>query len=397
MKNMAALTRNVRAFFKLQGSVLKDVGCRQLYSPAALGVDNYVRSRERVATQFTNLADKFRAKMAEFSEPSSANMIFTEDLKNMAHLVQKGCKEDLELVVKMMTRFYQQNKNLRFGSFIFGPVIMRMFYYVNEPDLALEVFRKPELDGFFDQLVSYQVLMDLLLINHKYKEVLEVFEAVTEKQLQNARYPRNVTLLAFAACYKMQNSEESLNYAMSLWNNLQKVGHQPLRRTCTFAAALALRQNAPQYTLEIVSSVRQQNYVTVRNLKMAALADLGRPDDVMPLLRSILVVDDPDARKQSVMQDALDKVRQSVELADNKELSYQFGQIEKQLREQGHLQSTVTVCCPGTGRAAVLGDRASDGGTAAREEVPGHKLHPATERRAANQDPTWPARATVVL
>jgi pentatricopeptide repeat domain-containing protein 2 len=53
--------------------------------------------------QFINLADKFRAKMLEFSGPSSTNMIFTEDLKNMIHLAE-ATSDDLDLVYKMITR-----------------------------------------------------------------------------------------------------------------------------------------------------------------------------------------------------------------------------------------------------------------------------------------------------
>lgn len=45
-------------------------------------------------------------------------MIFTEDLKNMVHLVQN--EEDLNLVEVMMKKFNAQNKELRFGNFVFG-------------------------------------------------------------------------------------------------------------------------------------------------------------------------------------------------------------------------------------------------------------------------------------
>nr|CAD7597485.1 unnamed protein product [Timema genevievae] len=140
---------------------------------------------------------------------------------------------------KIDQRFNQQNKDLRFGNFVFGPVVMRMFYYMNTPEAALE------------------------------------------------------------------NTKESFELAMDIWRELQTVGHIPLRRSATFAAALALNQNSPQYALEIISTVRQQNYITIRNIKMAALADLGRVDDALPILRSILLVDDPDQRKQSVTEDVV--------------------------------------------------------------------------------------------
>jgi hypothetical protein len=37
------------------------------------------------------------------------------------------------------SRFNQQNKEVRFGSYVFGPVVMRMYYFLNKPDEALEV------------------------------------------------------------------------------------------------------------------------------------------------------------------------------------------------------------------------------------------------------------------
>nr|CAD7456607.1 unnamed protein product [Timema tahoe] len=244
---MARYIRHVRSkLFSFQNQYLMGFenvssnnikGTRHLYSDAVLGVDNYVRTRERIQTQFATMSEKFKSKMIEFSEPSSSNMIFTEDLKNMVHLVEKDSSDDLNLVIKMLRRFNQQNKDLRFGNFVFGPVVMRMFYYMNTPDAALE------------------------------------------------------------------NTKESFEMAMDIWRELQTVGHIPLRRSATFAAALALNQNSPQYALEIISTVRQQNYITIRNIKMAALADLGRVDDALPILRSILLVDDPDQRKQSVTED----------------------------------------------------------------------------------------------
>jgi len=49
------------------------------------------------------MADKFKAKMTELSQSETSNMIFTEDLKNMCHLVDNK-PEDLALMQKMMKR-----------------------------------------------------------------------------------------------------------------------------------------------------------------------------------------------------------------------------------------------------------------------------------------------------
>ena len=55
---------------------------RQLYAPAALGIEGFLHSRERIKMQITNV-DSFKAKMQEFvNEENSKNLVFTEDLRN---------------------------------------------------------------------------------------------------------------------------------------------------------------------------------------------------------------------------------------------------------------------------------------------------------------------------
>lgn len=55
---------------------------------------------------------------------------------------------------------------------------------------------------------------------------------------------------------------------MKLWKELSETGHLPMRRATTFAAGLALNQGEPAIALEILASSRNQNYMTVRSLKV---------------------------------------------------------------------------------------------------------------------------------
>lgn len=79
------------------------IGVRSLYSITSLGVDGYLQQRERIKTQFDTLGDRFRSKMKDFVAPSSSNMVFTEDLKQMIHLAD-GTEEDLDLIEQMMVK-----------------------------------------------------------------------------------------------------------------------------------------------------------------------------------------------------------------------------------------------------------------------------------------------------
>ncbi|XP_023026652.1 pentatricopeptide repeat-containing protein 2, mitochondrial [Leptinotarsa decemlineata] len=310
---------------------------RNLYSKETLGIDAFLQQCQTTQNQMENLSEKFKEKMSEYVENHTKHMVFTEDLKNMIHLSNND--KDLELVVKMIKKFNQQNKELRFGSFIFGPVAMRLFHHFNAPDIALECFKSPDLSGFFDQLVSYQILLDLLYDNEKYQEIIECADIIKDRQLEGIKHPRNIVVLVMAACYKM-NSKESLDYALRLWQELKEIGHYPLRRATTFCAGLALNQGNPGVALEVLTSAQNQNYTTVRNLKVACLAEVGRVENAIPILKGVLSEDNPNPVKQTFNREVLEKVKNAVLKIDNPDLALEFNRIEQTFQKLGHISDT---------------------------------------------------------
>jgi len=80
------------------------LGKRNLYERAAIGLDKYEFFREKIDNQFSD-SDKllFRERMKSFADPESNSLIFTEDLKQIVHMVGDN-EEDLTLVEKMMKK-----------------------------------------------------------------------------------------------------------------------------------------------------------------------------------------------------------------------------------------------------------------------------------------------------
>ncbi|XP_022168395.1 pentatricopeptide repeat-containing protein 2, mitochondrial-like isoform X1 [Myzus persicae] len=324
--------------------IVQNVLCkRNLYERAAIGLDKYEFFREKIENQFSD-SDKllFRERMKTFADPESSSLIFTEDLKQIVHMVGDN-EADLTLVEKMMKKYNKQNQGLRFGNFTFGPVVMRMYYHLNKPDLALQLFNDPEMDGFFNHLSSYQILMDLLFVNEQFDQILLVYKTIQERQLQIAKFPKGVMMLVFAACYKL-NTTESFEYACKLWSDQQEAGHSPIRKTITFFAANAINQNSPHIALEVITSVRNQSYVTLRNIKVVALCDLGRIIDALPLLRSVLTLDQPMSGgpvvKQTYCRDVINLVKSAAEKHNDKELSLELDRIFNQLEELNMITET---------------------------------------------------------
>uniref|UniRef100_A0A8D8ZLA4 Pentatricopeptide repeat-containing protein 2, mitochondrial n=1 Tax=Cacopsylla melanoneura TaxID=428564 RepID=A0A8D8ZLA4_9HEMI len=318
-------------------------GVRFLYSSEALGIDNYANAREKTALQFQDLREKFYQKMVEFSDPASHNMVFTEDLKHILHLAENN-ETDLKLVRQMLTKFNSQNKELRFGNYIFGPVVMRLYHHLNQPDEALELFLHEDFKFFFTQNNSYHLLLDLLFKNEKYEDVLKVFDIIETRQSQGSRYPRSAIILYLAALYKL-NTPEAFERAVSLYKKLNAAGVGHIRRAVSLAAGLAANQGRYNEVIEFLALLPGQGtYVTVRNLKLLAMNGVGRHDDVLTLLQGFLVVDMPEIKlknvKQTVFKDVMDRIVSDFESLDNVELKANFSKLHAQLKEFNHVSSS---------------------------------------------------------
>ncbi|XP_071567711.1 pentatricopeptide repeat-containing protein 2, mitochondrial [Temnothorax nylanderi] len=282
--------------------------CRFLYSDQSLGLQGYENARLNFRNQFLNVENTFRGKMEEVCNTDSS-MIFTEDLKSMLHLAQKK-PEDIELLVKMLTKFNNQTKEMRFGTFIFGPVVMRAFYYLDEPDLAYTAFKDPKFENFFDQLVSYQILLSLLYKHGKYAQMREVYDIIRTRHIETG-YARNSLILVMAACYK-ENTPETLEYGLKVWREIDEKGYMIMRRATTFLAALAIKQNLSHIAIEILSSIKEARYIHIRCLKIVAYTDLKRFTEIVPILRASLEHDRPNSKKECYFRDVIEKLEEAM-------------------------------------------------------------------------------------
>lgn len=78
-----------------------------------------------------------------------------------------------------------------------------------------------------------------------------------------------------------------------------------MRRASTFLTALAIKQNSPHIAIEIVTSMRESRYIDVRCLKVLAYTDLKRFTEIVPIFRTSLEFDRPNANKETYFQDVV--------------------------------------------------------------------------------------------
>ncbi|KAG7189427.1 hypothetical protein KM043_017130 [Ampulex compressa] len=289
-------------------------GCRYMYTERSLNMPGYEQSRVHFSKQFMNVEKVFRDKMVEVCNDKNG-MIFTEDLKAMTHLLRKE-ERDIELLEKMLLKFNSQNKELRFGTFIFGPVVMRAFYYLDEPDIALKLFKNPELNTFFDQHAAFQILLTLLYKHERYTDMRSVFDVIKLKHISGIGHPKSTALLVMAACYK-ENTPESFEYALNLWRDMTEKGQEMLRRVLILLSALALKQKAAHIAIEILTGVKDQRFIETKCLKILSFLELERYAEIIPILRTLVQFDRPPMRKDRMFKDVIQQIEQKLDTINN--------------------------------------------------------------------------------
>jgi len=319
-------------------NVLQFKGIRPLYTIQALGIDAYCSQRMRVGTQFSRgpeMRERFFTRMESLLSDQNNEEIYAEDLKTVLNLAENSDRE-IDIINKMVEKYHSQHSiHLNEGNktnFIFGPVIMRFFHHLNKPRAALQLIQNPETMPIFDQFISYQILMDSLLNNQMYEDVLAVFSQVQERNIKGAKFPKNCFVLAATALYRM-NTAESLQKAESLLTESKKLDVLPLRRVLTYCAMLALKQNQPETALEMLSNSNQQNYITVRNQKVLALARLGNFTDTIAILRSGVYSNDQLSRQRTTLKDVMSEVGRLLESSGQKDYQLEFERVSKLLRD----------------------------------------------------------------
>ncbi|XP_034950355.1 pentatricopeptide repeat-containing protein 2, mitochondrial-like isoform X1 [Chelonus insularis] len=340
------MSNRIKMFTRLGLSVLNNnikkpiisSGTKTLYTASGLGIDEYKITRERVLVKYGSGADGFRKKMSDIVNNENS-MVFSEDLKNFGYMIN-NTPEELAVLSNLILKYNSQNSDFRFGVIRSGPIIMRALHYLNQPDVAFELFMNPNTDAFFNQITTFILLEDLLYENKKYNQVREVYNKI-KLLLNNSVHPKLVAIIIMLSCYK-ENTPESFEYGLNIYREIINKGNTPLKKIVSAIGALSLNQKAPHITLEILSQFSNQNYISVKSLRLIALAELGRLENIFVEFKFIL---QHEAKNNQLYKDVIPKIQETFKngnLEPNPELlqlleKLQFGGYISDLTLDEHL------------------------------------------------------------
>ncbi|XP_003702888.1 pentatricopeptide repeat-containing protein 2, mitochondrial [Megachile rotundata] len=327
----------LRGLFKLNLGLTKavfsksnflTVGLRSLYTERDLGITSYENTRFLYRNQFISIEDTFRAKMKEICQ-NEDGMIFTEDLKAMIHLAQSN-DTDMQLVSDMLVKYLKLKAEKPISSYVFGTVVMRMCYYLNEPKFALSMFNNPEVGDTFAYQSAIRVLVCLLFKHQMYTELKEVIEQMANKK--GTEFILSNSIMLYAACMK-ENTPESAQYAIERWREHCRI-RIPSARATSMVAYLAIKHNSPEEALEMLSVVNRNNAMSIRCLKVLAYAHLGKFLSVIPLLKYSTEQEVLVPHKYGYYADVLFTLQEKLRECNSPEEEQILALIEKLKRQQ---------------------------------------------------------------
>lgn len=229
---------------------------RLLCSREGLGLNHYDRNRVFMVNKMGPLKEKFRIRLEEYMQ-SPTNPIFTDDLNAMLYIAES--KEDVQTCMKMVKRFAKDTANtMRFSSYEFGPLVMRLLHHLKNADLAYSLIDDKDYSSFFRNITSLSVLGDMLYEAGQYEKVLLVSNMPRNGFIDGPRRPIDLTILALASCLQL-GDDAALEYAKQVLQDVKQDNIQIPHRCLNSGAYLAIKKGNLSLAKEFLNLAKNKD------------------------------------------------------------------------------------------------------------------------------------------
>ncbi|CAH2296897.1 pentatricopeptide repeat-containing 2, mitochondrial isoform X1 [Pelobates cultripes] len=256
-------------------------------------------------------------------------IILRSELQTLLHLCETPA--DVEFAKQVIYRYHEENKNVIFGEFRFGPIFIRLCYDLDLEDAALELVKDQSLGHFFHDCTSFNILMDMLFTKGQYERAVDVLLEMRQRKI---KFSKDTYILAFASCYKLNNSD-SCKICSTLLDEIEmKDSWLPTQAAC-FAVAFALKQKQFRAAKTVYSQIRNSNGKLCKNLHLLVKLHNNELEDVLHVLEVAVAATGPVfVRKPEFSEDVMSAIEEKLK---HTELERRFNQVYLDLQNSGQI------------------------------------------------------------
>ncbi|KAL6463523.1 hypothetical protein MHYP_G00279140 [Metynnis hypsauchen] len=300
---------------------------RHLLSEDVVKLQDFQQRKLAVAHQVSGSKSHYFDTLNQKMERNE--LILKDELKLLLHLCHTP--EDMVTARNAIYRYHEENRNVAFGDFRFGPLFMRLCYELGLEDMAVSTLTDRTLKGFFSDGTSFNIAIDMLFTKECYEGALEV---VGDMKSQGVPFNKDTFTLAFATCYKL-NTPKSYHICLALMEEGQTKGILIPRHAYCCAVALALKQNDTERAQSIYSQIMSIDSRLCQNLRVLMLVKTGSiKDAVEALTTALLSKSSVFVRKPEFSQEVVDVLR---ERTSDGPWELQVEQVVRRLQQAGQV------------------------------------------------------------
>ncbi|KAK3527313.1 hypothetical protein QTP86_020243 [Hemibagrus guttatus] len=300
---------------------------RYLLSEDVVRLDDFQKKKLAVARQLSGSKEHFFNALNKKMETNQ--LILKDELKLLLLLCQSP--EDMVTARNAIYRYHEENGNMVFGEFRFGPLFMRLCYELGLADLAFTTLTDKRLKGFFPDCTSFNLAIDLLFSKGQFEGALEL---IREMKAQGVAFNKDTFTLAFATCYKL-NTPKSYQICLALLEEGQTKASFIPRHAYCIAVAFALKQDDVERAQSIYSQIMNTDSRLCQNLRVLLLAMAGSIKDAVSVLTTALLSDSlVFVKKPDFCQEVVDVLK---ERSDDGPWKMQVEHLVNQLQQAGQV------------------------------------------------------------
>ncbi|KAG7262196.1 hypothetical protein CRUP_037718, partial [Coryphaenoides rupestris] len=125
-------------------------------------------------------------------------LIRKDELNLLLHVCQSV--DDMAVARVAIQRYHEETPKCAVGEYKFGPLFIRLCYELSLEEMAAATLKDKKLRGFFSDMTSFNIAVDMLFTKGSYDSALELLR---DMMSQGVAFNKDTYMLACATCYKL--------------------------------------------------------------------------------------------------------------------------------------------------------------------------------------------------
>lgn len=295
------------------------INSRTIFTDQDFGIDRFLEKRRRPVVM---QGDRYLERLKTFLDNDETQSLFLQDLVTLINLAETD--EHLDMIDRLLQTF-QDHPDVNVNQLRnFTPTVCQLYYHLGKSDRALNnVLDTQRFGSCFQRAYVYKIVMTMLYNDHRYEEVIRLYEVSKERlPIDN----RSLSTLALAA-YARINTPEAFEEA----RRLAELSNDRISlRQKVFLSYLALNNNHSVYAINQIFG--RKYYLAPFSIMIMSMIRLKRYDEVRTALAAVEA-----PTKEVLCRDVYQEIERCLDSIDEAPVKEDLQDLLRDITDRGYV------------------------------------------------------------